>query len=67
MDWMNYKEERESLYRAGFTWEDIERLVRFRRMYLMSEYEDDQAALDLSHLQFVRWLVEHGKLTEQLS
>jgi hypothetical protein len=66
MDRMNYKEELETLCRAGFTREEILRLSRFRQTYHMYKWEEDQPQIDLSHLRFIRWLVEHGKLSEQL-
>jgi hypothetical protein len=65
MDRLYYKEEIECLYRAGFRPEEIERLAKFRHGYRKSDL--DQAAIDLHHLQFIRWLVEHGRLTEQVS
>jgi hypothetical protein len=67
MDRMNYKEELEHLCRAGFTREEIGRLSRFRQMYSRYKQEEDQPHMNLSRLQFIRWLVEHGKLSEQLS
>ncbi len=63
MDQMNSKERLAILCRAGFTSREIKRLCQMRRDY--SENELDQAPADLSHLQFVRWLVQHGRLTEQ--
>lgn len=66
MERMNYKEELENLCRAGFTQGEIVRLSRFRQMYHMHKREEDQPQIDLSRLRFVRWLVEHGKLSEQL-
>jgi len=64
MDRISYKEELEVLCQAGLTRGEIERLVQFRQRLTKSEQE--QADIDFSRLQFIRWLVEHGKLSEQL-
>ena len=61
----DYKERLEALRRAGFTTLEITRLYKFRRAYKANEL--DQAPADLARLQFVRWLVVNGKLTDQLS
>jgi len=66
MDQVNEQEQLAILYRAGFTRVESERLARFRRKYLKYRPDQDQACLDFAHLQFIRWLVEHGKLTEHL-
>jgi hypothetical protein len=65
MERMDYKEWLEALRRAGFTTLEINRLYQFRRTYV--ENEMDQAPVDLSRLQFIRWLVVNGKLTDQIS
>jgi hypothetical protein len=62
---MDYKERLEALRKAGFTSLEIERLYQFRRAYIKNEM--DQAPADLSLLQCIRWLVVHGKLTDQLA
>lgn len=64
MEQLNFHEWFEKLRRAGFTGLEISRLSRFRQVYVVNE--KDQAEVDLAHLQFVRWLVEHGRLTDQL-
>jgi hypothetical protein len=61
----DYKERLEALRRAGFTTLEITRLYKFRRAYIANEL--DQAPADLARLQFVRWLVVNGKLTDQLA
>ena len=61
----DYKERLEALRRAGCTTLDITRLIHFRRAYTANEL--DQAPVDLARLQFVLWLVVHGKLTDQLA
>ncbi len=64
MNQMNYKEALETLRRAGFTASEIDRLGRLRRDY--AENEMDQARANLRRLEFVRWLVVTGKLTDQI-
>ena len=66
MDRMNFKEELEILCKVGFSRGEIERLSHFRKTYRMHKREEDQPQIDISHLRFIRWLVEHGKLSEQL-
>lgn len=65
MNQMNYKEALELLRKAGFTAPEIERLCRLRRDYVESEM--DQAPVDQRRLEFVRWLVVTGKLTDQIA
>ncbi len=65
MDQLNYKERLEALRKGGFTNREISRLYHFRHMYVA--HPMDQAPADLARLQFVRWLVEHGRLTDQLT
>jgi hypothetical protein len=52
------------LHRVGCGEEEIARLSRLRRDYRMGEM--DQSPLDLNRLQFVRWLVTTGRLTDHL-
>jgi hypothetical protein len=66
MDQGPYQKQLTILYQAGFTQRQIERLARFRDQYLKYGQDRDRAVPDLAHLRFIRWLVEHGKLTEQL-
>ena len=60
---MDYKEKLEELRRAGCTAQEIQRLSLFRQAYMTNE--KDQAPADLSRLQFIRWLVEHGRMSDQ--
>jgi hypothetical protein len=64
MDTLDYKQAYDLLHKAGCTFAERERLIRFRQTYQPTEM--DQAPLDYRHLEFIRWLVLHGKLTEQL-
>ncbi len=60
MNQMNDEEALELLRRAGFTVSQINRLMQLRRDYRASE------PLDSARLQFIRWLVRTGRLTDQL-
>jgi hypothetical protein len=63
MDQSNYKEALEQLRQSGFTPSEIEQLCRLRRDYPQLEF--DRISIDLRRLEFVRWLVATGKLTDQ--
>jgi hypothetical protein len=63
---MNREEAFAMLRRLGFSFQEIDRLSRLQRVYA-NKTEMDQADLDLRRLRFVRWLVETGKLTDQLA
>lgn len=54
----------ELLRQVGFTRAELDQLCLLRRRYLARE--KDRASADASRLKFVRWLVETGKLTDQL-
>ena len=60
---MGYKEDREILRKSGFTEAEMNRLSRLRRN--LAECGKYQELVDYRRLQFVRWLVNNGKLTEQ--
>jgi hypothetical protein len=62
---MGYKEDRENLLKAGITEAQINRLSKLRRN--LAEEGKYQELIDYRRLQFVRWLVTSGKLTEQVS
>jgi hypothetical protein len=64
MNTLNYKEALEMLHRAEFSRIERDRLCRFRREYVAQEI--DQACEDMCYLNFIRWLVTAGKLTEQI-
>ena len=64
MNQVNFKDGLELLRRAGCTAAEIKRICRLRREY--AENEMDQAPADFHRLEFVRWLVMTGRLTEQL-
>ena len=61
---MGHKEDREILRKAGFTEAQMTRLSKLRRN--LSEEGRCQELIDYRRLQFARWLVTTGKLTEQV-
>lgn len=64
MYWMHYDEtELARLRRECFTERQIARLYQLRRGYAQDEM--DQPSLDRRCLEFVRFLVATGRLTEQ--
>jgi hypothetical protein len=63
-DDMGYKEDCEILRKAGFTEEEMNHLSKLRRN--LAEEGKYQELADYRRLQFVRWLVNTGKLTEQV-
>ena len=65
MEQLNYKEELDLLRGAGFTFSEITRLYQLRRAYI--KHELNWAPADLARLRFVRWLVENGRLTDDLA
>ncbi len=65
MHQMDYKGALDLLHRAGFSPAEVERLVRLRRAYARNEL--DWAPADLRRLEFVRWLVATGRLTDYIA
>ena len=61
---MGYKEDRSVLLKAGFTEVEKQRLSTLRRN--LSEEGRNQELIEYRRLQFVRWLVTTGRLTERL-
>lgn len=66
MNEMDYVQDFVMLRKLGFSAQEIDRLSGLRSVYAKRS-EMDQAALDLRHLEFVRWLVQTGRLTDQLT
>jgi hypothetical protein len=58
------KEDLEQLRKEGFNEYTIARLYQLRSKY--GKNEMDQAALDKRRLEFARWLVATGRLTDQI-
>jgi len=63
-DDMGHKEDREILRKAGLTEAQMNRLSKLRRN--LAEEGKYQELIDYRRLQFVRWLVTTGKLSEQV-
>lgn len=49
----------DSLLDEGFTVEEAQKLIA-----LQEKYEEHYATEETNHHRFVRWLVEHGRLSE---
>lgn len=64
MNSLSYQEALQVLRRAGFREAEIAQFYRLRQTYLTSEL--DQPPLDPCRLQFARWLVSAGRLTDEL-
>jgi hypothetical protein len=65
---MNYLHDEEAfaaLREAGFTVLEMDRLTQLRRDYRVGEM--DQAPVDYTRLEFARWLVTTGRLTDQIA
>lgn len=58
------KEDLQKLRKEGFPEQTIARLYQLRSEY--GKNERDQAPLDIRRLEFARWLVETGRLSEQI-
>jgi hypothetical protein len=61
---MGYKENHEMLRKAGFSEAEMNRLSTLRTN--LAEEGKYQELIDYRRLQFIRWLVNTGKLTEQV-
>ena len=62
---MGSKEDRELLRKSGFAEVEMNRLSQLRRD--RNERERQKALATHRRLEFVRWLVSTGKLTEQIA
>lgn len=62
---MDRKDDREILRKGGFAEGEMSRLSQLRRDY--HEREKLLALEEHRRLEFVRWLVHTGKLTEQIA
>ena len=62
---MDRKEDREMLRKVVFAEVEMNRLARLRRDY--NERERLEAIAEHRRLEFVRWLVIIGKLTDQIA
>ncbi len=62
---MDRKEDRDILRRVGFAEAEVTRLSKLRREY--TEKERLQTLALHRRLEFIRWLVTTGKITDQLA
>ena len=62
---MDRREDREILRKGGFDEREMNLLSRLRKDY--NEKEKQQALADHRRLEFVRWLVTHGRLSDQIA
>ncbi|HLG61570.1 MAG TPA: hypothetical protein VKY19_06535 [Ktedonosporobacter sp.] len=62
---MERKEDREILRKGGFAENEMKMLSKLRRSY--NEQEQRLAQESHRRLEFVRWLVTTGKLTDQIA
>jgi hypothetical protein len=59
---MNKEDNRNCLLTAGFTENQVEFLSKFRRKYV--EKEQLRIVEEQRRLEFIRWLVTNGRLTD---
>ena len=52
------------LIASGWTMREIERLNHFRFRYEQTSMDLPDLTLDIRHLEFIRWLVQTGKLMD---
>ena len=62
---MDRKDDREILRKGGFAEGEVQRLSKLRQDY--AEREKLRAAADHRRLEFIRWLVITGKLSDQIA
>jgi len=62
---MDRKEDRDILRKGGFAENEVNRLSKLRRDH--AERERRLAAIERRRLEFIRWLVNTGKLTDQIA
>lgn len=62
---MEHKEDREILRKGGFAENEVLLLSELRTIY--TERERRRVAADYRRLEFIRWLVTNGKLTDQIA
>ncbi len=62
---MDRKDDREILRKSGFADGEVQRLSKLRQDY--TEREKLQEAVDQRRLEFIRWLVTNGRLSDQIA
>jgi hypothetical protein len=61
---MNKQEASGQLHQAGFSGTEIDWLLQLREQYVAQQAKRQESVI-LRRLEFVRWLVRTGRLTEQ--
>ena len=62
---MDRKEDREILRKGGFAESEMKQLSQLRKLH--NERERLRVLAENRRLEFVRWLVDKGKLSEQVA
>jgi hypothetical protein len=62
---MDRKDDREILRKGGFAEGEMQRLSKLRQDY--AERNKIQELADYRRMEFVRWLVTSGRLSEQIA
>lgn len=62
---MDRKDDREILRKGGFAEGEVQRLSKLRQDY--AERERLREVVDTRRLEFIRWLVTNGRLSEQIA
>lgn len=62
---MDRKDDREILRKGGFAEKEVLELSKLRKDY--NERAREQALTTHRRLEFIRWLVSTGKLTDQIA
>jgi hypothetical protein len=62
---MDRKEDREILRKSGFAEHEVLQLSKLRSSYAEQAKRETQA--DNRRLEFIRWLVSRGKLSDQIA
>lgn len=62
---MDRKDDREILRKGGFVDGEVQRLNKLRQDY--TEREKRQEIADLRRMEFIRWLVNNGRLSDQIA
>jgi hypothetical protein len=62
---MDRKEDREILRKGGFAESEMKQLSQLRKLH--NERERLRILAESRRLEFVRWLVDKGKLSEQVA
>jgi hypothetical protein len=62
---MDRKDDREILRKGGFVDGEVQRLNKLRQDY--TEREKLQETADQRRMEFIRWLVTNGRLSDQIA